>query len=84
MDIDIHYRYCLQLTGCIYYANSSLSHGEATQKSSLDNPRFHGFGMLIISGDPGDWRLLSQLVFLRYCQPYFDAHHEANYSEGEY
>ncbi len=42
------------------------------------------FGMLIISGNPGDRRLLSQLVFLRHCQPYFDAHHEASYSAGKY
>ncbi len=32
-------------------------------KNSLDNSRLHGFGMLIISGNPGDRRLLSQLVF---------------------
>ncbi len=50
--------------------NSSLSHGDATQKNSLDNSRLHGFGMLnSISGNPGDRCLLSQLVFLRHCQP---------------
>lgn len=54
------------------------------KKNSLDNSRLHGFGMLIISGNPGDRRLLSRLVFLRYCQPYFDAHHEANYSADKY
>lgn len=32
-------------------------------KNSTDNSRLHGFGMLIISGNPGDRRLLSQLVF---------------------
>ncbi len=32
-------------------------------KNSPDNSRLHGFGMLIISGNPGDRRLLSQLVF---------------------
>ncbi len=53
------------------------------EKNSLDNARLHGFGMFIISGNPGDRRLLSQLVFLRHCQPYFDAHHEAN-SHGRY
>lgn len=53
-------------------------------KNSLDNSRLHGFGMLIISGNPGDRCLLSQLVFLRHCQPYFDAHHEASYSAGKY
>ena len=40
--------------------------------------------LLIISGNPGDRRLLSRLVFLRHCQPYFDAHHEANYSADKY
>ncbi len=54
------------------------------KKNSLDNSRLHGFGMLIISGNPGDRCLLSQLVFLRHCQPYFDAHHEASYSAGKY
>ncbi len=54
------------------------------KKNSLDNSRLHGFGMLIISGNPGDRRLLSQLVFLHHCQPYFDAHHEASYSAGKY
>lgn len=53
-------------------------------KNSTDNSRLHGFGMLIISGNPGDRRLLSRLVFLRHCQPYFDAHHEANYSADKY
>ncbi len=33
------------------------------QKKQLDNSRLHGFGMLIISGNPGDRRLLSRLVF---------------------
>ncbi len=33
------------------------------KKNSPDNSRLHGFGMLIISGNPGDRRLLSQLVF---------------------
>ncbi len=33
------------------------------KKTALDNSRLHGFGMLIISGNPGDRRLLSQLVF---------------------
>ncbi len=55
-----------------------------SKKNSLDNSRLHGFGMLIISGNPGDRRLLSRLVFLRHCQPYFDAHHEANYSADKY
>lgn len=32
-------------------------------KNSVDNSRFHGIGMLIISGNPGDRRLLSRLVF---------------------
>ncbi len=32
----------------------TVSHGDATQKNSLDNSRLHGFGMLIISGNPGD------------------------------
>ena len=33
------------------------------KKNSLDNSRLHGFGMLIISGNPGDRRLLSRWFF---------------------
>lgn len=53
-------------------------------KNSWIIPVFMVSGMLIISGNPGDRCLLSQLVFLRHCQPYFDAHHEASYSAGKY
>ncbi|STL49525.1 formate dehydrogenase H [Escherichia coli] len=54
------------------------------KKTAWIIPVFMVSGCSLSPAIPVIRRLLSQLVFLRHCQPYFDAHHEASYSAGKY